>query len=153
MRLIIFFLILVSDPLRFFTLVSSLTLLLIRRDQRLSHAVRLISAGTTTPSRSTPTRACATRITSPTSSSSGAWQEWPCSMENCWTVSRRTPRSIPSSLVFPRFEGSSRLTCATLLFCRVFHQTFLQDDAGEADLTQRHGVCGTILMRLIFCNL
>lgn len=55
--------------------------------------MHLVSAATTTRYRSTPTRACAMRTTSPTSSSSAAWQEWPCSMENCWTVSRYNPSS------------------------------------------------------------
>lgn len=109
--------------------------------------MHLVSAGITTPYRSTPTRACAMKTISPTSSSSAAWQEWPCSTENCLTVSCQRPQSIQLSCV--RFEISPSLK-RMLFFCRVFHQTFLQNDAGEADLPQRHGVCGTILTRLVW---
>lgn len=47
----------------------------------------LVCAGTTTPSKSIPTLACAMRITSPISSSLDVSQEWPCFMENYWMVS------------------------------------------------------------------
>lgn len=53
----------------------------------------LISAGTTTLSKSIPTLACATRITSPTSSSLDVWQGWLCFMESYWMVSCLTPGS------------------------------------------------------------
>lgn len=104
-----------------------------------SHAVRLVSAGTTTPSRSTPTRACATRITSPTSSSLGAWREWRCSMENCWTVSRRTPRPIRLSRGFSGVfrvlrHSRTQRRCSAGFFIRPFYKMMLGKQISLKDM-------------------
>lgn len=66
-----------------------------------------LTTGTTTLSKSTPTLVCVMRTTSPTSSSLGAWQEWPCFMENYWMVSCLALDSLLgtfSSLSCARFE-------------------------------------------------
>lgn len=97
-----------------------------------------LTTGITTLSKSTPTLVCVMRTTSPTSSSSGAWQGWPCFMENYWMVSCLALDSLLgtfSSLSCTRFEGFFSLF-------RIFHSTLLQDDAGKTDLPERHGVCG-----------
>lgn len=71
-------------------------------------------------------------------------------MENYWMVSWLTVDPVfiiksPLTILCVLVLTSNLMLWEmfVLLFSfRLFHKTFLQDDAGKTDLAQRHGVCG-----------